>query len=590
MTEIYHRQDVLSRMEEMRDRHPGKPLDWYAVKCGISKGTYFRWQQQGFTPTERNVGGRPAKFVLEKEEALALRALALKHDSTQYAIEIFSRSEHCRPQTRELILDILDRAARRDKIVRWPESLRKAAYVTQAEKNEFRGRNRASSRSLAPRKGMFWRDAQGEDHALRTHSAWMMDDYSTNQPYIIQTSDGATKLCRQMLVCQDVYSAMWLGVETIGRERDQYRAEDILRFILHCIDAQGTMPARLVLERGRWDSKAIHGLEVWDGHRHVLWGGLGDIIDISNGFDSRHKAALEVNLDVLQTTLAHSGEDIGRKRGEFETATRKYLSVQQQARMIAEGGTPRSLKDAQRMGFLTQDDALELHAVKMDELNRRAKKREAFDKAVVPMDLMRDTITPRPLPVEERWRFLPVKREATIRRGGLIEVAVKEYPRSFIFAVNGQQPDVCLENGYKVLIAFDPARPDQGCIVANAETGVKNRENYRFGQRLLTAPMMQDVPQWDESPREGASLKKKAAAQVRTGFAGIKRHLRDDRALRVHQAHDDAGQVTRRTNKRDEPMITDEAPAPPRTVARRALDADVIAARERKLMEEETFA
>jgi hypothetical protein len=382
------------------------------------------------------------------------------------------------------------------------------------------------------------------------------------------------RLCRQMLVCNDLYSGMWLGVETIGRERDAYRAEDILRFILHCIDAHGTMPQRLILERGRWDSKAVHGVEVWDGQRHVLWGGLGELMEISNGFDSRHKAALESNLNPLQTALAHTGTDIGRKRGEFELATNKYLAVQQ------------GRLDPRAAGFLEQGASLDLHAKAMDELNRRPKTRAAFDKQVVPMDLFDDAIVARPLPACERWRFYPVKREATIRRGGLIEVAVKEYPRSFIFAVNGVNDDVCLENGYAVLIAFDPARPDLGCHVANAEMGAKNRHGYGFGQKIIQAPVYEDVPMWSERGVEGPALKKRAASAHRAGFAGIKRHLGDHRPMRIVQQLSEDGRVARISNRGEEPAGEPRVETP-RTTRRRTPAAEDIRARERRALENE---
>lgn len=591
MIEFQHQTEVVRTVGELRAVHPEKPIDWICSKAGISRPTFFRFKKNVETGAAcindtKNTGGRPPKFTLSEEEALALRAHCLKHDSMRYAIEQFARDERCSADTRTKILEELDRAARRSRDPQWPVSLQRAARVTANERAEFRGKKHLQSIALAPRKGMFWEDASGQRHLIRSHTAWMMDDYSTNQPYVIEVPVweggrvvGTTpQVCRQMLVCGDLYSGMWLGVESIGRERDAYRAEDILRFILHCIDAHGTMPQRLILERGRWDSKAVHGIEVWDGHRHVLWGGLGALMEVSNGFDSRHKAALESNLSVLQTALHHTGADIGRKRGEFELATTKMLAVNA------------GRLDPRAAGFLEQAASEELHAKAMDALNRRPKTREAFDKPVVPMDLMEDAIVPRPLPVSERWRFCPVKREATIRRGGLIEVAVKEYPRSFLFAVNGVEENVCLENGYAVLIAFDPARPDLGCHVANAEMGSRNRNGYGFGQKILHAMPMDDVPMWSEKGVEGPTLKRRAASAHRAGFVGIKKHLGDHRPLRVAQSLDEDGRVNRSSNRPEQTLAEPRAAAPRPTVARRALNADAIAEMERRMQAEEIHA
>lgn len=599
MFEFQHHTEVVRAVGELRAGFPDRPLDWHCARAGVSRATYFRMKANvekgaACVVVEKDRGGRPPKFILTAPERTALRALAMIHDSTDYAIAELARHPDCGHATREKILAEMDRAARRG-LPRpaWPASLRRAAHVTLNERALWSGAKHAESVSLAPRKGMFWRDETGKDVLIKAHSAWMMDDYSTNQPYWIevpvwengQIVGRTIRLCRQMLVCQDVYSAAWLGVEAIGRERDAYRAEDILRFILHCVDAHETLPGCLILERGRWDSRAIHGIEVWDGHRHVTWGGLDEIIPIKHGFSSRHKAALESNLNPLQRALAHSGTDIGRTRGEFEQATKMMLKVN--------AGT----RDAAACGFLSQPECEEMHARAMDSENRRAKDREAFDRAVVPLDLLADTMTPRPLPATERWRFLPCKREATIRRGGLIEVSVKDYPRSFIFAVNGVDESVCLENGYAVLIAFDPARPDLGCVVANGEHGTKNREGYSFGQRLMVAPVMQDAPLWDDSPRrrsgedtDGASLKRRSSAAHRAGFREIAKVARDHRPLRVTQTLDAEGRVTRASNKRDVPLLPagepDTLPAATARRTRPAVDAAAVAARERRAMEE----
>jgi hypothetical protein len=149
--------------------------------------------------------------------------------------------------------------------------------------------------------------------------------------------------------------------------------------------------------------------------------------------------------------------------------------------------------------------------------------RRAFGKRpVVPDDLFRLAVR-RECPASELWRFLPVKRIATVRQGAL-EMSVNHYPMPFRFRVNGAPgSDLYIEHGYKVLVAFHPGKPEQGCHVFNAETGTNNRDGHRFGAPLLIAPMAEDAPQFSlsRSEQDAFAMRRRAAAAVRTEFRAI---------------------------------------------------------------------
>jgi hypothetical protein len=175
-------------------------------------------------------------------------------------------------------------------------------------------------------------------------------------------------------------------------------------------------------------------------------------------------------------------------------------------------------------------------------LNARSRERSAAEfegKAHVPNDLLaRDRGAARPLPAGERWRFLPVKRIATVR-GGFIESQVKHYGAPFRFEVNGVS-ELYLSNGHRVLIAFDPALPELGCHVANAEPVC--REGWRVGEFVMTAPVSHDVPQFrllkrGDHERTGRS---RANAAARTAFASVNPHKH---GMTHTQAHSGAGRV-----------------------------------------------
>lgn len=502
--------------------------------AGVSVANYTRWASamadgglealSAAKPT-----GRPRSFELTDDETNALRGLTATFDSVRYAIEAFPRHDCCQPTTRAKINEILDRAARAGREPHFPRALCRAAFVTEDERMRLRGQKHAQAKEFSPRKGMWFEDAEGNKMPILAHTVWTMDDYSANQPYIVTAEDGQSRLCRQYLMAQDVFSSAWIGSEAIGRERDAYRGEDILRFILRTIDGQGTMPRFLLLERGRWDSRAVHGLPLNDDPSGPRWGGLDDLFCIKHGFTPRHKAALESNLSLLQRALSHSGTEIGRTRSEFEDATKALLAVQA------------GRLDPLKAGFLPLGASSELHWQAAQQLNARPKSRVNFDQAVVPNDLLQQAEERRPLPPDERWRFFPVKRAGTVR-GGFVEVALEHWPRSFRFQVNGVLDGLYLDNGHAIFIAFDPAQPHLSAMIANAETGTRNRAGWPLGYNLVLAPQETEAPQFTLRPGGYADgNKRKANATARTSFAAIKPHVR---GMRVDAAFDGSGRTT----------------------------------------------
>lgn len=512
----------------------GASLGAVALELRMSKGTLHKWLSAPQLEPNYAACGRPRKFALNEEERRALRGLTLKHGSFAFAVEVFVADAACEPGTRAAIAEELDRAAAEKRMPRWPVSLRAGVMSSAEEEALFRGNKAFDALSHAPRKGMFFEDAEGRQVPIGPLDVWLMDDYSTNQPYMVDTAEGP-RLCRQVLAAMDLYSAGWVSVEMIGRERDAYRAEDIVRFILRTIEAQGTMPLCLMLERGRWDSQGVHGIpldELGRGFEGQVWGGLDALFHIEHGYSSRHKAQLESSFNMLQTVLAHSGRDIGRVRGEFERSTNLALGVRA------------GRVDPSAAGFLTQDAAREAHWLAMQTMNGRQRERSAavFDgQALVPNDLlMSGERTVRPLPESEAWRFLPLKRLATVRKG-FVEIQATHYQgASLRFEVNGIS-GVYVENGHKVLVAFDPACPALGCHVANAVPNC--REGWKVGEKILTARHAEDVAQFSlrtRKPGDERSAKGAASAAARTAFAGVNPHKQ---GMTHTQAHNGGGDV-----------------------------------------------
>ncbi|MGA3172504.1 MAG: hypothetical protein ABSE62_15990 [Chthoniobacteraceae bacterium] len=459
--------------------------------------------------------GRPAKFKLSDTEADALRNLVLEKESLPLAIEDFVRCPECSADTRAMILAELDRAAQRRRPPQWPRSLRRAAHIGEDIEAEFRGRKHAQAYEVIERRGMWYADEAGAAHAMEPNTLWESDDMSLNEPFRyvdpgFAFSDGtagerpAIQIGRQTLCTLDVFSGAWLGVSPVGRERDAYRIEDIADHMADTVAAHG-LPLIWRLERGPWENSFVDGVRLDDGTK---WGGLDGIIRIVHGFKSRTKGLIESSFDLLQSLTAHRSTTIGRKRGEFERATKLFLK----AGKGDEGAAAR---------FWDISQAADGMCEAMERFNNRPKQRRAFGRdMVVPADLYSNAAARR-CPADEEWRFCPIKRAATVR-AGVIETTVPHYPVSFRFRVNGD--GVYLEHGYAVLIAFHPGHPYRGCHVFNAERGVRNRDGLRFGEFILNATMTEDAPQLNLNPDNREHLaRKNANAAVRSEFRAIRR-------------------------------------------------------------------
>jgi hypothetical protein len=454
-------------------------------------------------PRQAGNSGRKAKFSLTDDEARALQLWVLKKGSLALAVEFFADDSACLPGTRVLILEEMDRAARTGREAQWPPSIRRAAHVSPEEEALFRGPKAFQNVEFCQRRGMFY-ELGGVEHPMDANAIWESDDMSLNEPFCFRDPHTReAQVGRQTLCTMDVYAAAWLGASPIGRERDAYRVEDIADHMLETVLQHG-LPRIWRLERGPWENNFIDGIEI-DG-RDTRWGGLDALFHIARTWKSRGKGTIESSFNFLQSLIAHESTSIGRKRGEFEAATKAFLK--------AGRGDPGAASK-----FWEIEEAADALQGAMGRFNSRPKRRRSFAGMVVPNDLYRPE-TRRECPPDQLWRFCPVKREATVR-GGHVEMCVDHYPLKFRFQVCGVTP-LYLEQGYRVLVAFHPGRPEEGCHVFNAETGTKNRDNFRFAEPLLVAPLAEDAPQVSIDPAQREFMaRKNANAAVRSSFRGI---------------------------------------------------------------------
>jgi hypothetical protein len=404
-------------------------------------------------------------------------------------------------------------------------------------KSHHKGPKHAQNETeFSSRKQKVVRTEDGELRPMMVNEVWQSDDYSTNCPYIVVCPfTGVVSTGRQMLATIDELSYAWRSFEPIGRERDAYKAEDIARHMLRTIDAAGTMPAVWILERGAWENNLIDGIPVKVNGLERRWGGLSALFGVKRAFKSRNKAEVEGGFNLLQAQLDPEGLSIGRWRGEREAATKLMTKIHGRAK-------PWTVEELQGLGLWTMEQCADVHARIAGELNRRPKERWGMG-YVSAEDIQAKAMKfDRPLPEGERWRFCTVKREATVRRGH-VECQVKGHAVPFRFVVNGVAEGVHLDNGYKVLVAFDPLSPEAGCHVFNNETGARNYRDLPWAEFLLVAQYEGVIPSLDYTGgrREDMAPRRNAAQAARSEYREVAAMGKE--AMRVSQAGDGRGNV-----------------------------------------------
>lgn len=498
-----------------------------ALKLGVSVGTLTDWLKNEHAAPAPERRGRPASLEMTLEEANRLKYWRLAKDgSLPLAVRELIADPVCRPETREKLEGILQKAMKNRRRPEFPPSLRKLAHITQEDKAYFRSKKKVQDTELVITRGNFFTDVDGKRVQMYPNALWESDDMSLNQPFRwIHPDTGREDTGRQTLCTIDVFSHYWLAAHPIGRERDAYRAEDIAAHFESILETRG-MPYCWRLERGTWESNFVHGIKLPDGSR---WGGVDELFHVIHTWKSRGKATIEGGFYYLQKLLSHTSLDIGRVRGEYDFAAREHRRAQ--------AGQPDALAR-----LWTIEQAAEALAAAMEEDNGTMKKRHAHGPWLVRANDLYKPQLIRPVPESEKWRLCAVKKLATVRNS---KISVKEphYSVPFEFVVNNATFRGYLGNGTPVLIAFHPSRPWEGCHIFNAlsRKDARNRENRAFGEFITLAMPLAKAPQFSLSGMI-TSQQREAKSAVRTEFREIVKPG-DHPALKTSTVRDGLGQT-----------------------------------------------
>jgi hypothetical protein len=513
----------------------GNPVAQVARGLGVPVGSLWRWinayKAGGFDALQSqrgNCGRKPLVGELSAEAAQALRKLSAKAACKADALKAFAGHPACPPEMKGIILRCL--SLRKP----FPPSLMRLARVTSEEIEIRKGKKHAQY--VLPRR---FRDdmevlPDGTERLILAGDWWELDDMSSNQPFwfecdkAIGSRNGSgdrmlekfgVALGRQGLYCRDL-RGKWLGVELIGRPRDAYTAEDILRFLRRLMMEYGKPRRGLRIERGVWRSRAVAGHVVMDDAREekiIL--GLRELgIQVVYCWSSRQKGGIEGGFHHLQTdaTLFIDAPDIGRERGENEAATKKLLQAKAGTHHPKDLGFP-------HISAMAEEWRQILVARNMDTHTGRI----AY--GVPDVEWMR-AVRAEPMKAvtrDEMRGFLPWREERTLQLG-YVQVTIdgdqwmfdtSDLPQGF-----GQ--------GDKVFVAVDPTDPALGAALYNANSSKNSPTGYNSGAFLgwceLVGLAAQIGGQYRDMRKAPVKFKAFQAVYASTGIMGLQTQTTHD--------------------------------------------------------------
>lgn len=495
-------------------------------QLGLNPGTVSKKRRRlrmegvkGLLDQRPERSGRTPAVVLSREEKTRAQWHNLRKDSQRLALETCLNEGSFSDGTAAAVRHYLERSATNRKPVALPKTLRRQIAVTEEMRMHFRGKKHVQSMEAYERRSMtLWCPIRQAEIMAGPRDLYESDDESINQPF--RFFDQASKswmVARQTLRTVSTPSLRILGLSPIGREADAYRDEDKLDHIFNVVEACGP-PLKWRFEMG-WETTAMIGVDLESALKEPSlagqprWGALPFQMEFVTR--SRTKAAVEGGFNHTQRLSAHEfGVEIGRYRSEFEPAQKLLRQAQD--------GQEKALVKFPEMAV-----AADFQAAVCLKWNSEPHLRECFDNQMLVPDELWFGTAKRQLPADEIWRFFPVKDVAVVQAGAIKHKA-KHYPQAFRFRLNGRgayrDGAGFIPHGYRVLIAYHPARPEAGCYVACAELGKLNREGHRLGEMLCIAPLWHNVPQ---AVLGEGSLPAHFLGQAKAANAAVRREFRE---------------------------------------------------------------
>ncbi len=552
VTAQIRRERLLMQLAELMAGPRGLSLNNAARQLGESPATLCVWRQkfardgrEALIPKQADKCGRKPLAVLSDEHQRIVQGLTIKTDpntgdrvSVSMALRMFAHSDACPEDVAAVI-----QKARSSKHTITP-TLKRQARVTAESKMLDRGNKNFSLGAFSQPRALTWIDADGATKQILAGDLFEADDMTLNQPWYVEWHDpedpcsakfGVKLLRGQLLVMIDVGSQRVLGFLLLARQKDSYRGEDIWSWFGQVFHDVGLPRVGMRLERGIWESNAVHGLPIlddaWSQERRL--GGLSELgVRRITSFSPKTKS-IESLFNNLQKVLGVVGVQVGRRRGEYEKPTRDYLACRD------------GRKHPAACGFLHADELAKRIANACMFLNQDCREGEVYKG--IPDDLWATNVASNPLRgVEPRkaWIFMGEKRPATLNNG-MVRCRFAEHECSYWFT----HPELfaSLGKGYRVIVCFDPGNPNLGAVIFNNEVGPRAHTGAAAGELLGVAEFVDRVPQFSMldgfDDERGYERRRRFTAQCRKHYRAIP--LPGQRATSATIARDGRGNETR---------------------------------------------
>jgi hypothetical protein len=523
LREAHRRQKLIEQLGLLTNEH-GLSMNAAAKELGEAVSSLCRYKNayaaRGFDGLIPKLStGRKPLAELSEEHQREVHKLVVQTDpntgtriSVSMALRLFAHSDKCPEDVSAVILK--PRASKHS----ITPTLKRQARVTAETKMLYRGNKNFALNGYSQPRSLTWIDIAGVERPIEPGDCDERDDMTLNQPWYVEWQDDGTDPCAaafgvkllrgQLLVNLDVGSQRGLSFELLARPYDSYRADDIWAWIGRDYREIGLPRFGERMERGIWEAKAIHGIPIAPGawNHDVRLGGLGALGVKRITSYSPHTKSIESFFNLLQKVLGCTGVQVGRKRGEFEKATKDWLACRA------------GKKHPTECGFLHADELVRRIANAIGFLNGDPREGEVY--RGIPDELWKESIAKNPLrrlDPSQAWIFHSVKREESIR-DGMVRVRFAEHDCSYWFT----NPDIFaqLGRGYGVIVCFDPAAPEHAVIFSN-----DNRGAYRPGQQICVAELVERVPQYSAmdgfDDRAGYERRRRFTAQCRKAYRAI---------------------------------------------------------------------
>ncbi len=328
-------QTALREAYGLAKRHPRYAKAKSDTRSKAIRNAWKKYNRHGALPDLRAKysGRRPLVSLNETEQRIG-RHLFVKLESTTQAARMLANDPNCRPEVADAILK-----PRSSKHTLTP-TIREQLEVPSQVVEYYKSPKRARLKNFINPRTLSYIDTAGYERKLTPGDLFERDDMSNNFLCWIPWPWGGdpcsdrygVRVARgQNLLMIDVASLFFTSFNFLIRARDSYRADDIWQWIVHTYRDIGLPRIGERWERGTWAAKRLRGdqealIEAGHTDEHARLAGMAALGLRVIESQSPTTKIIENRFNFLQRIMATIPGQIGRKRGEFERATKVWTA------------------------------------------------------------------------------------------------------------------------------------------------------------------------------------------------------------------------------------------------------------------------